>query len=83
MQGCAREGKNTYINSRLSEDLVRSALPLTLERHESRASEWNKVHASALFKIPRKKLYAKINKYQLGHPAERSESDKAIYPEPA
>jgi hypothetical protein len=28
----------------------------------------NKVHAAALLKISRKKLYAKINKYQLEQP---------------
>jgi two-component system, NtrC family, response regulator AtoC len=30
------------------------------------ACEWNKVHAAAMLKISRKKLYAKINKYRLG-----------------
>jgi DNA-binding NtrC family response regulator len=29
------------------------------------ACDWNKVHAAAMLKISRKKLYAKINKYQL------------------
>jgi DNA-binding NtrC family response regulator len=29
------------------------------------ANDWNKVHAAAMLKISRKKLYAKINKYQL------------------
>jgi two-component system, NtrC family, response regulator AtoC len=32
------------------------------------ACDWNKVHAAAMLKISRKKLYAKINKYQLGSP---------------
>jgi DNA-binding NtrC family response regulator len=34
-------------------------------------SDWNKVHAAARLKISRKKLYAKINKYQLERPGER------------
>jgi DNA-binding NtrC family response regulator len=34
--------------------------------------DWNKVHAAAMLKISRKKLYAKINKYQLASPAENS-----------
>jgi two-component system, NtrC family, response regulator AtoC len=29
------------------------------------ACDWNKVHAAAMLKISRKKLYAKINKYGL------------------
>jgi len=32
------------------------------------ACEWNKVHAAAMLKISRKKLYAKISKYQLEPP---------------
>jgi two-component system, NtrC family, response regulator AtoC len=31
-----------------------------------KACDWNKVHAATLLKISRKKLYAKISKYQLG-----------------
>jgi two-component system, NtrC family, response regulator AtoC len=38
--------------------------------------EWNKVHAAALLKISRKKLYAKINKYQLEQPGEHSRSEE-------
>src|SRR5262249_48140300 len=32
------------------------------------ACDWNKVHAAAMLKISRKKLYAKIKKYQLQTP---------------
>jgi len=32
------------------------------------ACDWNKVHAAAMLKISRKKLYAKISKYQLEQP---------------
>ncbi len=39
------------------------------------ACEWNKVHAAAMLKISRKKLYAKINKYQLEQPDGGSEED--------
>ncbi len=39
------------------------------------ACAWNKVHAAAMLKISRKKLYAKINKYQLERPAESSEEE--------
>jgi DNA-binding NtrC family response regulator len=35
-----------------------------------KACDWNKVQAASMLKISRKKLYAKISKYQLG------ESDK-------
>lgn len=35
--------------------------------------EWNKVHAAAMLKISRKKLYAKIRKYQLKRPSESTE----------
>jgi transcriptional regulator with PAS, ATPase and Fis domain len=38
------------------------------------ACEWNKVHAAAMLKISRKKLYAKINKYQL-EPGGEAEED--------
>jgi transcriptional regulator with PAS, ATPase and Fis domain len=37
------------------------------------ACDWNKVHAAAMLKISRKKLYAKINKYQLMAPGEDGE----------
>jgi two-component system, NtrC family, response regulator AtoC len=37
--------------------------------------EWNKVHAAALLKISRKRLYAKINKYELEQLGERSKSE--------
>jgi two-component system response regulator AtoC len=37
------------------------------------ACDWNKVHAAAMLKISRKKLYAKINKYQLASLGESSE----------
>jgi len=37
------------------------------------ACDWNKVHAAAMLKISRKKLYAKINKYQLSTPGEDGE----------
>jgi transcriptional regulator with PAS, ATPase and Fis domain len=40
-------------------DLIRRALEMC---------GWNKVHAAAMLKISRKKLYAKINKYQLEEP---------------
>jgi two-component system, NtrC family, response regulator AtoC len=40
------------------------------------ACDWNKVHAAAMLKISRKKLYAKINKYQLEAPGERSEEEE-------
>jgi DNA-binding NtrC family response regulator len=40
------------------------------------ACEWNKVHAAAMLKISRKKLYAKINKYQLEPSAGRSEDEE-------
>ncbi len=36
------------------------------------ACDWNKVHAAAMLKISRKKLYAKINKYQLERTAYRT-----------
>jgi DNA-binding NtrC family response regulator len=36
--------------------------------------DWNKVHAATLLKISRKKLYAKINKYQLEQPGLRREN---------
>jgi transcriptional regulator with PAS, ATPase and Fis domain len=39
------------------------------------ACDWNKVHAAAMLKISRKKLYAKINKYQLESPSENSEEE--------
>ena len=39
------------------------------------ACEWNKVHAAAMLKISRKKLYAKISKYQLERPGERIEEE--------
>jgi transcriptional regulator with PAS, ATPase and Fis domain len=39
------------------------------------ACDWNKVHAAAMLKISRKKLYAKINKYQLEQPAGRDERE--------
>ena len=37
--------------------------------------EWNKVHAAAMLKISRKKLYAKINKYGLERPSGSDETD--------
>jgi two-component system, NtrC family, response regulator AtoC len=40
------------------------------------ACEWNKVHAAALLKISRKKLYAKINKYELEQLGDHSKSEK-------
>ena len=40
------------------------------------ACDWNKVHAAAMLKISRKKLYAKINKYQLESPGESSEDEE-------
>jgi transcriptional regulator with PAS, ATPase and Fis domain len=40
------------------------------------ACHWNKVHAAAMLKISRKKLYAKINKYQLERPGERTEQEE-------
>jgi transcriptional regulator with PAS, ATPase and Fis domain len=40
-----------------------------------KACEWNKVHAAAMLKISRKKLYAKINKYQLAAPGESREEE--------
>jgi transcriptional regulator with PAS, ATPase and Fis domain len=43
----------------LERDLIRRALE---------ACDWNKVHAAAMLQISRKKLYAKINKYQLAAP---------------
>jgi transcriptional regulator with PAS, ATPase and Fis domain len=40
------------------------------------ACDWNKVHTAAMLKISRKKLYAKINKYQLAIPgANNPEAD--------
>jgi DNA-binding NtrC family response regulator len=39
------------------------------------ACKWNKVHAAAMLKISRKKLYAKINKYQLEPSSGRSEEE--------
>ncbi len=39
------------------------------------ACDWNKVHAAAMLKISRKKLYAKINKYQLEPPAGKGDGD--------
>jgi DNA-binding NtrC family response regulator len=39
------------------------------------ACEWNKVHAAAMLKISRKKLYAKINKYGLSSPGGSEEED--------
>ena len=47
-------------------DLIRRALE---------ACEWNKVHAAAMLKISRKKLYAKISKYQLERPADTTEPE--------
>jgi DNA-binding NtrC family response regulator len=44
--------------------------------HALETCEWNKVHAAALLKISRKKLYAKINKYQLEQPGEHSQSEE-------
>ena len=38
------------------------------------ACDWNKVHAAAMLKISRKKLYAKINKYQLQSPGQNREA---------
>lgn len=40
------------------------------------ASGWNKVHAAALLKISRKKLYAKISKYQLSPAEPENHSDE-------
>ncbi|MBV8055947.1 MAG: sigma 54-interacting transcriptional regulator [Deltaproteobacteria bacterium] len=40
------------------------------------ACDWNKVHAAAMLKISRKKLYAKINKYQLERAADRTEQQE-------
>ena len=40
------------------------------------ACDWNKVHAAAMLKISRKKLYAKINKYQLERSGERTEEEE-------
>ena len=40
------------------------------------ACDWNKVHAAAMLKISRKKLYAKINKYQLERLAGRAEQEQ-------
>jgi DNA-binding NtrC family response regulator len=40
------------------------------------ACQWNKVHAAAMLRISRKKLYAKINKYQLEKPGERTEQEE-------
>jgi transcriptional regulator with PAS, ATPase and Fis domain len=39
------------------------------------ACEWNKVHAAAMLKISRKKLYAKIDKYQLGRSGDITEHE--------
>ena len=39
------------------------------------ACEWNKVHTAAMLKISRKKLYAKINKYQLERFGETREEE--------
>ena len=39
------------------------------------ACEWNKVHAAAMLKISRKKLYAKINKYQVERPGVKTEHE--------
>src|SRR5262249_41805487 len=39
------------------------------------ACDWNKVHAAAMLKISRKKLYAKIKKYQLAVPGGTDEED--------
>jgi two-component system, NtrC family, response regulator AtoC len=39
------------------------------------ACDWNKVHAASMLKISRKKLYAKISKYQLGESDKTSRSD--------
>jgi transcriptional regulator with PAS, ATPase and Fis domain len=40
------------------------------------ACDWNKVHAAAMLKISRKKLYAKIDKYQLEKSGEGPEQGK-------
>jgi DNA-binding NtrC family response regulator len=40
------------------------------------ACDWNKVHAAAMLKISRKKLYAKINKYQLERLAGRADHEQ-------
>ena len=48
-------------------DVERDLISRALE-----ACEWNKVHAAAMLKISRKKLYAKISKYQLERPPERT-----------
>jgi DNA-binding NtrC family response regulator len=40
------------------------------------ACEWNKVHAAALLKISRKRLYAKINKYELEVLGDRSKGER-------
>jgi transcriptional regulator with PAS, ATPase and Fis domain len=40
------------------------------------ACDWNKVHAAAMLKISRKKLYAKINKYQLEQLAGRLQGEE-------
>ena len=40
-----------------------------------RACDWNKVHAAAMLKISRKKLYAKIHKYQLERLAGGADSE--------
>jgi DNA-binding NtrC family response regulator len=48
-------------------DLIRRALE---------TCEWNKVHAAAMLKISRKKLYAKIDKYRLERTGERTENEE-------
>ncbi len=39
------------------------------------ACDWNKVHTAAMLKISRKKLYAKINKYEIEQPSGSEEAD--------
>jgi transcriptional regulator with PAS, ATPase and Fis domain len=39
--------------------------------------DWNKVHTAAMLKISRKKLYAKINKYQLEQPGGSEGTDSS------
>jgi DNA-binding NtrC family response regulator len=48
-------------------DLIRRALE---------TCEWNKVHAAAMLKISRKKLYAKIDKYRLDRPGDETENEE-------
>jgi DNA-binding NtrC family response regulator len=49
--------------AQVERDLIRRALE---------NCDWNKVHAAAMLKISRKKLYAKISKYGLEQPGARS-----------